>query len=53
MAGPTDNPEVMWMSTALSIDHKPDRKDEYDRIMMCNDRVDPFRETDGEPIGPA
>ena len=30
VAGPTSDPNVMWMSTALSIDHKPDRKDEYD-----------------------
>ena len=43
----------VWMSTSLSIDHKPDRKDEYERIMRNIGRVDPFREPDGEPIGPA
>jgi serine/threonine protein phosphatase PrpC len=28
-------------------------KDEHDRIISCNGRVDPFRESNGDPIGPA
>ena len=43
----------VWISTALSIDHKPDRKDERKRIEKKNGRVEPFREQSGEPIGPA
>ena len=41
------------MSTSLSIDHKPDRADEHERIMNTNGRVDPFREENGDPVGPA
>ena len=43
----------IWASHALSRDHKPDEKDEHERIMQCNGRVDPFREANGDPIGPA
>lgn len=43
----------IWIAHALSRDHKPDLKDEHDRIMSCNGRVDPFREHNGDPIGPA
>lgn len=43
----------MYTATALSRDHKPDMKDEHERIMRCNGRVDPFREPNGDPIGPA
>lgn len=42
----------VWISTSLSIDHKPDRQDEHERIMLSNGRVDPFRESNGDPIGP-
>lgn len=43
----------VWVAHALSRDHKPDIKDEHDRIISCNGRVDPFREPNGDPIGPA
>ena len=42
-----------WLTTILSIDHKPDRKDEYERIIEWGGRVDTFREPDGESVGPA
>ena len=41
------------MVTTLSIDHKPDRKDEHERIIECGGRVDTFREPNGESVGPA
>lgn len=53
VAGPSNHGDLIWMSTSLSIDHKPDRADEYQRIMESNGRVDPFREENGEPVGPA
>ena len=37
----------------MSRDHKPDAKDEKERIIQCNGRVDTFREPNGDPIGPA
>lgn len=46
-------PQRIWIAHALSRDHKPDAKDEHDRIIQSNGRVDPFREPTGEPIGPA
>jgi len=45
--------DLYWVATTLSIDHKPDRKDEFEWILVSNGRVDPFREPDGQPIGPA
>jgi len=42
-----------WSAIPLSRDHKPDDEGEYARIMSCNGRVDPFREPNGDPIGPA
>jgi serine/threonine protein phosphatase PrpC len=53
VAGPDRSGERMWMSTGLSIDHKPDREDELIRILSSEGRVDPFREENGEPVGPA
>ena len=53
VASPNKAGDKIWMCTALSIDHKPDRKDEYQRIMENNGRVDPFREDNGDPVGPA
>ena len=44
--------EGFWISTNVSIDHKPDRKDEKERILKFNGRVDTFRDTNGEMIGP-
>ena len=46
-------PNKVWVAHALSRDHKPDLKEEHDRIVSCNGRVDPFREPNGDPIGPA
>jgi serine/threonine protein phosphatase PrpC len=43
----------IWVAHGLSRDHKPDAKDEHDRIISCNGRVDPFKEPNGDPIGPA
>jgi len=53
VAGPNSTGDKMWMSTSLSIDHKPDRTDEYERIINTDGRVDPFREENGDPVGPA
>lgn len=53
VAGPDSSGEKVWISTSLSIDHKPDRADEHDRIINTNGRVDPFREENGDPVGPA
>ncbi|XXQ34511.1 PPM-type phosphatase domain-containing protein [Plasmodiophora brassicae] len=37
----------------LSVDHKPDRADEKDRIVRNRGRVQPCRGPLGEPVGPA
>lgn len=42
-----------WTATSLSIDHKPDRKDEHERILKSEGRVDTFRDDDGHSVGPA
>ncbi len=38
----------------MSLDHKPDLKEEAERILKCGGRIDPFRDyyNNGEPIGP-
>ena len=51
--GQFGNPNDVWIATALSVDHKPDWKDERKWIEKKNGRVEPFRESSGEPIGPA
>lgn len=53
VACPSTEEGYYWIATSLSIDHKPDWKDEFEWIMLCNGWVDPFWEPDGEPIGPA
>ena len=53
VAGPDSSGEKVWIATSLSVDHKPDRADEFQRIMQSDGRVDPFREENGEPVGPA
>lgn len=44
--------EKIWIALPLSRDHKPDDEEEYKRIMESNGRVEPFKEANGEPIGP-
>jgi len=44
--------EKIWLALPLSRDHKPDDEDEYKRIVSKNGRVEPFREPNGEPVGP-
>ena len=41
-------------SEALSRDHKPEEKDEEERILRCGGRIDAFRDPDNEDeeIGP-
>lgn len=41
-------------ATALNIDHKPELKEEADRILKRGGRIDSFRDyyNNGEPIGP-
>jgi len=41
-----------WKSQNLSRDHKPNDKDEMERILNKNGRVEPFRDDVGEYIGP-
>ena len=44
--------EKIWLALPLSRDHKPDDEEEFKRIISKNGRVEPFREPDGEPVGP-
>ena len=44
--------EDNWASVALSRDHKPNEKDEADRINRCGGRVETFRDMEGKSIGP-
>jgi serine/threonine protein phosphatase PrpC len=53
VAGPNSSGDQVWIATSLSLDHKPDRADEFERIMQSDGRVDPFREENGDPVGPA
>ena len=53
VAGPNSTGDKVWIATSLSVDHKPDRADEFQRIMENDGRVDPFREDNGDPVGPA
>ena len=42
-----------WVSKDLSRDHKPSDKDESIRINMKGGRIEPYRDDDGEFIGPS
>ena len=44
---------VHWATVALSRDHKPDLRDESERIMRAGGRVAAYQDEDGYPIGPA
>ncbi len=41
-----------WVSHDLSRDHKPNDKDEMARIKKRGGRIQPFRDDDGEFVGP-
>lgn len=47
------NLTIEWISHDLSRDHKPCDKDESIRIKKRGGRIQPFRDDDGEFIGPA
>jgi serine/threonine protein phosphatase PrpC len=51
---PLTNSEPMIEATPLNRDHKPELKDEADRIHKRGGRIDSFRDyyNNGEPIGP-
>jgi hypothetical protein len=42
-----------WVCHNLTRDHKPNEKDEMARIKKKGGRIQPFRDDDGEFIGPA
>ena len=42
-----------WMSIALSRDHKPDNKEESERIYKNGGRVEAYQDENGNPAGPA
>jgi serine/threonine protein phosphatase PrpC len=42
-----------WMSIALSRDHKPDNKEESERIYSSGGRVEAYQDEHGNPAGPA
>ena len=44
--------ERIWLALPLSRDHKPDDDEELKRIIESNGRVEPFKEPDGEAVGP-
>ncbi len=44
---------LAWISHNLSRDHKPSEKDEALRIKKRGGRIQPFKDEDGEFIGPA
>lgn len=46
------DPKNQCSTVALSRDHKPDDKDEADRIIANNGRIDSYRDQHGNPLGP-
>lgn len=42
-----------WVAEPLSCDQKPDNALEQKRILSKNGRIEPFRDLDGNPMGPA
>jgi serine/threonine protein phosphatase PrpC len=49
--GPTPDPS-QCTAIALTRDHKPDDKDEAERIIKNNGRIDSYRDHQGNPLGP-
>lgn len=50
---PEQSGSKKWMSIALSRDHKPDNKEESERIYKAGGRVEAYQDEDGNPAGPA
>jgi len=46
------DPKENCECTALTRDHKPDDKDEAQRILDNNGRIDSFRDQNNQPLGP-
>lgn len=44
---------ALWSSVPLSRDHKPDLRDEYERIYRAGGRVAAYQDEEGNPVGPA
>ncbi len=44
--------EERWSVIPLSRDHKPNDKDEAERIIQHGGRIEAFRDPEGKPIGP-
>ena len=51
-AAPTVADPQACSCLALSRDHKPDDKDEAERIIKNNGRIDSYRDQNGNPLGP-
>ena len=49
--GPTPDPS-QCTAIALTRDHKPDDKDEAERIIKNNGRINSYRDHQGNPLGP-
>ncbi len=47
------NKKKIWRAVPLSRDHKPDEADEHLRIIQHKGRIEPFREQNGDPVGPS
>jgi len=41
-----------WMACPISRDHKPDDNQEKQRILASGGRIEPFKDMNGDPIGP-
>ncbi len=44
--------DKIWLALPVSRDHKPDDVDEHKRIIAAHGRVEPFKEPNGDPVGP-
>ena len=41
-----------WKAIPLNRDHKPDDKNEKERILKFGGRIESFKDINGDPIGP-